>query len=128
VTGIDEQHRDRCCHELEELLAAHRELQVDYATFGRGVGHNYLHPPAFLSLPHEQVRYVRPCSHLQPLRDPFQAHRALLAQAHANLHLLRIALAATHQVVLGQIPPSQFGSDELLGARFVRLAQLDPVN
>jgi hypothetical protein len=94
----------------------------------RGVGHNYLHSTAFLSLPHEQVRYVRPCSHLQPLRDPFQAHRALLPQAQANLHLLTIALAAAHQVVLGPVPPSQFGSDQLLGARFVRLAQFDPVS
>src|SRR4051794_2160090 len=44
----------------------------------------------------------RPLS--QSLGDPFQA---LLAQTQGDLHLLRIALAAADQVVLGPLAPSQ---------------------
>lgn len=48
---------------------------------------------------------VSPGAHLQPLRNPFEARRALTPQAQRHCELFRIDLAPLHQVQFGPAPP-----------------------
>jgi hypothetical protein len=56
----------------------------------------------------QQVRHMRPCPHLQPLRDPRQCHRRLRPQPPRNAHLAGITLAPPAQVRLRPALPGQF--------------------
>src|SRR6266511_318698 len=73
------------------------------------------------------VGHVRPASHAQSIRNPFQRHDALPAQSRRDPHLLRIALAPTLQFRLRPVPPAKFLIHNPLGFLLPALPPLPPI-
>ena len=75
----------------------------------------------------QTVRHMRPASHVQPLRNPFQRHNAFPPQAQRYLHLLRIALAPLHQICFLPFPTFQFLRHDPLRLLLARFLPFRPI-
>ena len=70
---------------------------------------------------------MRPASHVQPLRNPFQRHDAFLPQPQRYLHLFRIALAPIHQIRFLPFPALQFRRHNPLRLLLARFLPFRPI-
>ena len=67
----------------------------------------------------EQIGNVGPTSHLQPLRNPFQAHRLLLPQSPGHDEFAAVPFGPPPQLILRPAQSSQFLLHETPNRHFI---------